>query len=219
MYKRAFPLERGGPKRLALVWSYPWRNMQVTIDGDLLGTITGGSSALSRGCEFTTADGARIGVSLVKVGLFNRHLQVTRNGVPLPDSIGDPEAEARLAYQMLFFIAALNVVGGAIVLIAHVDVLIRAGVGWPTILVGAVYAALAWTTKARDSSIALAIGIGLFALDGLVSIITTTSAGGQPAVGGIIGRIIFLIPMWRGFRAMRRLRAEPTSGSVGASSG
>jgi hypothetical protein len=53
--------------------------------------------------------------------------------------------------------------------------------------------------------VALAIAVGLFVLDGLFLVASTAQRGGTPSVGGIVARALFLVPMIRGFPAIRAL--------------
>jgi hypothetical protein len=97
------------------------------------------------------------------------------------------------------------------------------GAGWPSVLSGLVYAVLAWFVRAR-SVMALGIAVALFVLDGAFVLVSAAEATGTPPVAGLVARAFFLIPMLRGFPALRALarprrrrappRAAPTRPSA-----
>jgi len=68
MPKNSFALEAGGPKRLQISWSGMWKNIQVTLDGQQLGTIPD-KAALEQGAEFPLPEGSRLKVQLVRSGM------------------------------------------------------------------------------------------------------------------------------------------------------
>lgn len=182
-----------------------WKNVQVTLDGALLGSIET-KQQLEAGSHFALPDGSQLQVQLKREGIATE-LQVRRNGEPLPGSTSDPEQRVASAATMLYFIAGLNAALGIMAALG-VEFLARVGLGYTSVVVGAVYAGLAYLVKTKQSRVALLLAIALFVLDGLASIFAATQAGGSPPIGGIVARIFLLIPMWKGVSALAELKEQ-----------
>lgn len=206
MPKQMFALEPGGPKRLEVAWNGMFKNVQVTFDGVPVGGFET-KKQLQEGGNFTLPDGSQLHVQLQQAGMATE-LQILRNGAPLPGSASDPEQRVKTAAGMLYFIAGLN---AALGLVAELGVafLAQIGLGWGSIVVGAVYAGLGYLVKAKRSRVALILAIVLFVLDGVASLIAATHAGGSPPVGGLVARVFLLIPIWKGLSALGELNKQP----------
>jgi hypothetical protein len=205
MPKKQYALEKGGAKRLELSWGGMWRNFTVRLDGEVVGTIEN-QKALRAGQTFALADDSQIHVQLVtKVG--STELQVTRDGQPLPGSAADPEQRVKTAYGILFFIAGLNIVLGLIGLIARSELLASLGLGLGSVIFGLFFLGAAFFVM-RRSQIALILAIIVFALDAILGIVLAVGAGGSPAIGGLIARVILFIPLVNGVKAIKELRGE-----------
>lgn len=209
MPKKQFALVRGGPQRLELAWSGIWKNMSVSLDGRSLGTIAN-QAELKQGRDFPLDEGGTLRVQL-KTGL-NAELQVTRDGAPLPGSGSDPEERFKAAWGIIFFIAGLNGLLGLVVIVFDVAFLRNLGLGMSSLVTAAIYLGLGLWVKSQRSAIGLGIALALFALDGLLSLGAGVAAGGSPPVGGIVARIFLLLPMARGFAAIKELKAQAPSG-------
>jgi hypothetical protein len=105
---------------------------------------------------------------------------------------------------MVAAVAVLNVVVGLLVEATGADFLRGIGAGWPSVFAGLVYGFLAWLVRGR-SIVALGVAVALFVLDGIFVLASAAQAGGTPPVGGLVARVFFLIPMLRGFPALREL--------------
>lgn len=206
MPTKEFSLEPDGPKRITLSWKGLWKNIVVSFDGTELGVIEN-QKALKEGREFSLGDGTTLKVQLV-TGM-SAELQVTRDGEPLPGSGSDPGERLKAAYQMIFFVAGLNAVLGIVAGIFEVEFLSRLGLGLESLIVAVIYAGLGFLVMRFRSGVALGFAVGLFALDGIASLVMMASAGGSPPIGGIIARIFLIIPMVRGFAAIKELKKRP----------
>ncbi len=207
MPKKEFALEPGGPKRVTLTWKGLWKNIVVALDDRELGVIPN-QKALKAGQEFPLGDGTTLKVQLV-TGMA-AELQVTRDGAPLPGSGSDPEERLKAAYSMIFFVAGLNAVLGIVAGVFEVEFLARLGLGIESLVVALLYAGLGFLVMKFRSPIALGFAVGLFALDGIASVVMMAGAGGSPPIGGIVARVFLIIPMVRGFAAIKELKKRPT---------
>lgn len=203
MPHKEFALEPDGPKRLSVSWSGNYKDVTVTLDGQVVGSFDD-QKALKEGGTFDLADGSKLEVKLATLFVFPE-LQVNRNGAPVPGSPGDARVRHAGAYNMIFVIAGLNVVVGILVELTGAGFLKGLGIGWPSVITGIIYAILGFFVK-RESMVALGLAVGLFVLDGLAILVAGAKAGGSPPIGGLVFRVFLLLPMLRGFGALRALK-------------
>lgn len=205
MPKQSFALEAGGEKRLEVSWKGLYKDVTVSLDGNLVGVIPN-QKALSAGQEFLLTDGSTIKVQLVSK-LTSTELQILRNGQPLPGSSSDPQTRFKTAYGIVYFVAGLNLVLGLVSFLFDVEFLQQVGIGFGSIIFGLAFLALGFFVQ-RKSSLALILAIVVFALDGILGVVFAASQGYTPGAGGIIARIFLLIPMVQGVGAIKALKSK-----------
>ncbi len=202
MPSRKYALEAGGPERVAVDWEGAFKNLTLAFDGTTLGSFENAKD-IETPHSFALADGSRLELVLAKIGPFPE-LRLSRDGEPLPGSAGDPQTQLEGAANMIFVIAALNAILGLITVIFGIGFLQAIGVGWASLVTGAIYAGLAVLVKKR-SLLALAVAVGLFSLDGVYMFVAAAEAKASPPIGALIARVFFLMPMIRGFVAIGEL--------------
>jgi hypothetical protein len=205
MPTKSFALEKGGPERVEVQWRGNFKDFEVRLDGNLIGSFEN-AKELKTGKTFPLEDGSRLEVGLKPTGLGVPELTLLRNGQPLPGSATDPAQRVGAAAGMIFVVAGLNAILGLVALAFNVQFLQSLGIGGASIFVGAIYGVLGYFVK-RQSFVALALAVGLFVLDGL-ALLFNVPPGGTPPIGGILARFFFLIPMVMGFPALKALQEE-----------
>jgi hypothetical protein len=203
MPSRSYALEEGGKKRLELSWSGFWSNFTVSLDGMPVGALPKGQS-LKDAQNFRLPDGSVIQVQLIQKSTGS-YLEVLRDGKPLPGSDTNPRSILNTAAGIIYFFSGVNLLAGIIAVFFDVQWLQDYGIGFGSIIIGFIYLPLAYFTS-QASSIALLLAILLYIVDGISGIVLTVMAGGIPAFGGMIFRIVMLIPMFRGFGAITKLK-------------
>jgi len=198
-----FSLETGGPKRIEITWRMGWKDIVVQFDGEEVGRIPS-RTELKQGRSFTLPDGSELHVRL-KESFGNVELQVSRDGRPLPGSASDPAQRLKAAGYIIYFIAALSGVVGAVAMIFQVEFLEAAGIGWTSLVGAAVYGLLGFFTL-RKSKPALMLAIAIFILDGLAGLVMGISAKGSPPIGMIFVRVFLVMAMIRGVPAIDELK-------------
>jgi len=208
---KSFALEPGGGERLLVSWGGGFKDLELSFDGQPLASFAD-PKQLKEPQAVSLPDGSTLDVQVASPFLFPE-LRLSRDGEPLPGSSGDPQVRHAAAWQVVAFVAVLNVVVGLLVEATGADFLRSIGAGWPSVISGLVYGVLAWFVRAR-SLVALAIAVALFVLDGVLVMMTAAQATGTPPVGGLVARAFLLIPMLRGFEALRAL-ARPARRRAG----
>jgi hypothetical protein len=216
MPTRKFALEPGGAPRVTVTWAWMWKNLTVSLDDKLLGTVPN-AAALKAGQDLPLGDGSTLHVRLHQ-GFGNSGLSLKRNGVALPGTLEDPVERVKLASGILYFVAGLNTLLGLVAVLFEVTALLDLGLGWLSVVQGALYAGLGWLVRNRLSKLALGLGVGLFALDGLATAWFAVDAGGTPPVGGLVLRVFFILRMVGAFPALRELEGRRALGGPGVPS-
>jgi len=205
MPQKKFALEAGGPQRLEVSWRGGFKDLSVSLDGQSVASFEG-PKELKEPQRVSLPDGSTLEVQVASVFVIPE-LRLTRDGEPIPGSASDPVTRHAGAWGMVLAVAILNVAIGLLVELFDLTSLRAIGAGWGSLLTGLVYGVLAFFVR-RKSVVALGLAVGLFVLDGILVVMAGTQARGGPNVGGIVARVFFLIPMVRGFAAIRELR-EP----------
>lgn len=199
MGKISYALTKGQPPRLRIKWSMGWKNTIVNLDGVELGRINS-KKELMQGREFSLGNN-----NVLKVQLVSKftavELQVTLNGVAVPGSMSDPQRRLANAYGMLFFLAGLNIVLGLLAELLKVDLLLNLGVGIYSILFGAILGLMGLLAWKKQSRIALGIAIAVLIIDGLLGLVSGSTAG-------FVMRVFLMIPIFGGFGAIKELKTQ-----------
>jgi lysylphosphatidylglycerol synthetase-like protein (DUF2156 family) len=203
MQKQSFAFERNGPRRLEIGWRAFWKDITVWLDGQVIGTFDG-QKELKAGKEFPLPDGSKLHIQLVqKLTLIE--LRVLRDGQPLPGTGSDPAVRIKTAGFLLYFVAAVNLVLGAVGLFG-VEFLQELGIGWVNLVYGLVFLVLAFFTMKR-SLVAIILAVAIYALDGLAGFCITTLSGGL-AVPSLLFHFFMLIGIIPGIGAIRDLKKQ-----------
>jgi len=206
MPTKKYPLERGGKPRLELTWKLGWSDFEIKLDGQQIGHIDGKARELKAGREFRLPDGRQLRIQFVQK-LTAAELQVLLDGEPLPGSGSDPEQQLKGAYGVMYFVAVASCIAGLLGALG-VELMVRMGFNVVAVFIGVVFAGLAWAVQTYRSAVALGIGIALFAIDGVLGLITMVGAGSSAGAGGIVVKVLFIVVMARGFAAIRALRGR-----------
>jgi len=193
-----YALSKGEHKRLALSWGMSYSNFTVRLDGQVIATIPN-RKALEAGVSIPLEDGSSLFVYREK-----GFVRISRNGRPLPGSIGDPQAKLNGAISAILFVGVLSIVVGL------------AGLGgtnpqkttyWITLGSGVLYGAFIFFVRSR-SKIALGIAFAVYALDtlGILFLVFSKSPGSYVIALG--EHLLFLSFMWRGFGAIDELNTS-----------
>lgn len=204
MGSKTLALDPAGSQQLAISWSGSWRNVEIQLDGALIGRIET-AKQLRAGATFALPDGDTLQLKLEYPLTGVGELHVTRNGVPVPGSAGDPlELVAGAAYP-LYFVGALDVSLGLLAELGQVTWLRSLGLGYPTVAVGVLYAVLAYRVMSKHSRRALLLALALLAVS-MVNSLYVSAAAGKPAVGRFVVHFIVAATMWRGVTALGELK-------------
>jgi len=208
MLKMKYALEKGGPKRLELLWNVKPTECKIHLDGKEIGSFND-PERLKAGEEFSLDDGTCLKVQLTgRSKLFP--YQIMKDGLPLSSELPGPAQRLKSTYQIMFIIAAVNLMAGLTSFRLHTSFIYFSQNRWILVAAGVIFLVLALLVM-RKSKIALAIAAGLFALDTIVFLFYTI----LPLWGRIlifIFRLLLLFLMMQGFGAIYELKQAQNDG-------
>jgi hypothetical protein len=205
MAKQVLALEQGGPKRLEISWEGTFKNFTIKLDGSEVGKLAD-QNALKLGQSFGLPDGSTLSVKLKSATLASE-LEVLRNGKPVPGSATDPVTRLSSAWGVLYFIGGFNVLLGIAAVVFQWDFLLNLGIGVFSAGFGAVYLLLGYLTS-RRILIALIAAIVLFAIDGVLGVVSAIGNTSGSPVAGIVVRLLFLWVLVQGIGAIAAIKQD-----------
>jgi len=207
MAKVKYALEKGGPKRLEVSWKGNWNEITVRLDGSLIGSIAD-IEQLKEGKEFQLEDGTSLKVQLERKSIFP-FINILKDGQPLPSPGPEPAKRLGFAYKITFLIGGANIVFGLIgsPFQSKPWNIPVAGI-WP-VVIGCLFLVLAFFIM-RRSMTALAIAVGIFAIDMIVAIIFRWDLPRVFLIASVVFRILILLTMIQGFGAIKALKQNQT---------
>jgi hypothetical protein len=208
MAKYQYALEKGQPKRLEIVTRFNFTGATIKLDGNEILEIPNGE-AFRQGVVVSLPDGSQVNVML-KTSFMGTSLLVSRNGQPLPGSGADPMTKLKAAYGIIYLLAGANLLGGILAVLMENSFLSDLGLGWTTIITGLIYLVLGFFTQ-RKSKAALIIAISLYILDAVLMLYFSIVEAGSFPTGGLIIRVLFVIAMISGVKAIDEMKAEQKS--------
>lgn len=214
MPQQKFHLDTAKTQQLLVKWKGSWKEVTVFHNGQQLGEPFPNLAALKTGNDFALPDGRTLHVRF-QSGFAKSGLELTINGRPIPGSGSDPKVELKATAGAIWFIAGLSALLGALGM-SGVRFLEDMGFGWPSLVAGLAFGALAWLVGQKRSTVALAIAVGLFAVDTVVTLMVGMDAGGRVPTTGLIIRAFLFIFMIRGFGAIKRANAADQEAAVAA---
>ncbi|MFK7988907.1 MAG: hypothetical protein AB8I08_23010, partial [Sandaracinaceae bacterium] len=154
------------------------------------------------GAEVTPEDAPPISIYLEKRTLGGFLLKVAfEDGTPLPGTDDDPKEAGKQAAYFLYFLAAANGLCGATALATDNEILIGAGAGIGSLIVGLLFGVLGFFTM-RGSRTALLVAIVAYAADLMLGLVLALAAGGSPSIGGLVIRVAIAVAMLSTYKKM-----------------
>lgn len=201
MPKRTFLLKNDKQETITISWKIAWKQTQIFFNDNLIGTLDG-EKELKKGNVFEIDDFRKLSIKLK--GKVLPELEILINGKYIDGSPTDPSMQLKGVYNLILVLAGLSILIGTIAEIFQIELLLSIGLGLGSIIVGAVMLGLGYWVSKR-SIIALAL-VFLIIISDIVTtfwMATQTHANGSQ---GIILKVFFLIYMFKGFGAIKKLK-------------
>ncbi|MBF9236549.1 hypothetical protein I2I05_03990 [Hymenobacter sp. BT683] len=140
-----------------------------------------------------------------------QELELLLDGQPLPGSGTHPQERLKQAWYALLFLGILNIGMGLWTEFGQLTQLQQMGMGWGSVVEGALFVALGWLGYWRRSAVALACSLVLIILSGILLFAAVLMSNQAPSLGGIIMRAFICVVVFRAMKAARQLRAEESA--------
>jgi hypothetical protein len=199
MPSRTFAFERGGEKRLKLSSTGFFGDLMITLDGQLLGSLSKGQVQ-----EYKLPDGSTLYIRRA-YNFFEAKTVLLRDGKPLPGSDTDPWQITNTAVILIYIFGGVHLLFGLIEVLFDTQRWIReSGTGYEFMIFGLVLLPLGFFIK-RSSVIAL-LSAMIMIIAGAVILPLIT---GYPYECGYIFMCLFFLSML--FQSYLSLRKIPKS--------
>lgn len=205
-------LDQAKTNPLKFEWKAGWKNFTITNNNHQVGVIND-MNELKQGKSFKLASGQTVSAKLNMVLGVIPELELLLDNKPVPGSPTDPVAIVKQGHIALLAIGALNIFLGVLVMTIKIDFLRDLGVGTVTIVIGALFLALGFWGKQKNSEIAFMIGLALMAADIVLSFIAAAESNGSSPTSGIVVKIIICILLYKAAQAAKKLKAEKSTSS------
>jgi hypothetical protein len=124
---------------------------------------------------------------------------------PLPGSASHPSQRIKQAYTIIFVIGAFNLLLGIAGIFVETELMSLLSAGWGTAVFGLFLLILGFLVKQYNSQPALITAIVMYLIDSLLGIAAIISAGGSPGIASIIVRVLFILGMMQGAKALKEM--------------
>lgn len=208
-----YALERGGAKRLELIWTGNWDDVKVRLDGQEIGSFQN-IEHFRGGQDFQLEDGSVLTVRLGG-GKIVKLPEILRNGEPVPTNPYNPAKRLSMSWQCLSLIGGLYLFVGIISLF-NSSVLASLPVRtWPTIGIGLLFLLLA-VLVLHQFKIALRIAVVLLVLNIIAPLVFHHAFPWPLLILATVLRLAILFVVLQGFGAINELRREQAKGELTA---
>lgn len=202
-----YHLDQAKTNPLKFEWKAGWKNFTITHNNHQVGVIND-MNELKQGKSFKLPSGQTVSAKLNMVLGVIPELELLLDNKPVPGSPTDPVAIVKQGFIALIIIGIINIALGALVMGARIDVLMDLGVGPATIVIGALFLALAFWGKQKNSEIAFMIGLALMAADIVLTFMAAAESNGSSPTSGIVVKIIICLLLYKSAQAAKKLKAE-----------
>lgn len=199
--EQKFALDKGGDKRLLVRWKGIWKNVEVVLDGVVLGEPFPNFKALKQGGDFKLPDGRTLHVQFVTGAFAMQGLTLLIDGRPLAGSSADPRMQIKLAAGLIYFVAGLSALLG-ILGMAGVKFLAYLGFHWPSLVGGILLGGLGFVGVRYKSRAAFAVAAGVMVVDTVLTLALSVQPRGQLPTAGLFLRVMIIVAIIRGIKAI-----------------
>jgi hypothetical protein len=210
MPTKRFALEPGGPERLELSWRPVWKNLQVRLDGNLLGQF-GRMEDLQQGREFVLDDGSKLTVRLeLQLPMSTPYLHVLHNERPLAGSDMDPRKQFRDSCTGFLFFAAIYVLGGLVSALNLSDFPLTLGLDTSSIVIGALLLLVGFWAMRGASRTALGIALAAGIAESAWFFMARPPAAGQSLLLAVLLRLALVVAPLAAFKELGEAERLPS---------
>jgi len=182
-------------------WKGIWKNVEVVLDGVVLGEPFANFKALKQGRDFKLPDGRTLHVRYIIGAFAMKGLTLLIDGRPLAGTSADPRLQIKLAAGLIYFVAGLSALLGILGMVG-VKFLTYLGFNWPSVVAGILLAGLGFVGVRYKSRAAFAVAAGIIVVDMALTIALGFDPRGHIPTTGIFLRVMIIVAIIRGIKAI-----------------
>ncbi len=193
--KITFTIDAGGEKRIEILASRKWNEVEVRVDGIQACIIS--KKELFSGYDLPLSDGSVLNIKRPRFFLDMRRLLITRNGLPISRSVTgyDNQMAVTNAAFLIYIVAMVNLILGILSIFVKIDAIAMFNFGWLNVIFGFVFLVLGFFAQ-RKSIVAMILFIVIFGLDSLTLLFLLLQTGNYIIILVFLIRLVFLAPVF-----------------------
>jgi hypothetical protein len=208
--KITFTIDAGGEKRIELLASRKWNEVEVRVDGAQACIIS--KKELLYGYDLRLSDGSVLNIKRPRFFLDMRRLLITKNGLPISRSITgyDNQMAITNAAYLIYIVAMINLILGILAIFVKIEAFTQFNFGWLNIVFGLVFMVLGFFAQ-RKSVAAMILFIVIFGVDSLSYLFLSFQSGLYIIILIFLGRLVFLAPAFLALGEIFRRKMKTVS--------
>jgi hypothetical protein len=208
--KITFTIDAGGEKRIEILASRRWNEVEVRVDGTQACIIS--KKELLSGYDLRLSDGSILNIKRPRFFLDMRRLLITKNGLPLAPSLTgyDNQMAVTNAAYLIYIVAMVNLILGILSIFVKIEAFTEFNFGWLNVVYGLVFMVLGFFAQ-RKSVEAMILFIIIFGLDSFSFLLLSFQTGLYIIILIFLGRLVFLAPAFLALGEIFRRRTKTVS--------
>jgi hypothetical protein len=208
--KITFTIDASGEKRIEILASRKWNEVEVRVDGTQVCIIS--KKELLSGYDLRLSDGSVLNIRRPRFFLDMRRLLITRNGLAISRSITgyDNQMAVTNAAYLIYIVALVNLILGVLSIFVKIDAFIPFNFGWLNVVYGLGFMVLGFFAQ-RKSVAAMILFIVIFGLDSFSFLLLSFQTGLYIIILIFLGRLVFLAPAFLALGEIFRRRTKTVS--------
>lgn len=198
-----YPLEKGGPKRLSLIWV--GATISILFDDQEVAEVAATTEDLRRGHQISLPDNSVLNLQLKK-GFLTSQLHITRNGIAVPNTPSDPYRKIRNATKATYMLGGLHLLIGLGLSRFESSMMLIA-------VLGIIFIGLGFAIRKESFWALLIVTIAELMLNivpSLLNVVATFSAGSFLGIASFFFRLYLFYLLAVGLGAMWSIRTAPS---------
>jgi len=153
MARKKYLIDNDSSQELVFKWNGGWKETEIIWNNEKLATLS--KKELLSGSEINLTDDKILELKLEK-GIFTT-LNSKINGKHIPNSHGDPKYQLKQIFYLLIFLGSMNILVGAVFMIAELKIAELPGIGTINIIIGFIQILLGFATSKAIMSALIAV--------------------------------------------------------------
>ncbi|MBN2350791.1 MAG: hypothetical protein JXJ22_18275 [Bacteroidales bacterium] len=205
MPSRTYFLQTKTNEKLWIFWKSGFKTCHIKLNNkEIFHSLN--RKSLLKGFEYKIDYERTLGIKLYSgLGVFY-YPEILLNGEPVPGSFTDPFVKVKKVFQLVLFIAVVNIFAGGIAKIMDFKPLLDAGIGIASVFYGGIFLILSYLIN-KLNLWALYLALSLTMLD-ILYVLFLTFENQDNALSSIPVKVVFVLLMFQGIPAIKKIQKK-----------